>query len=172
MERFKYNRPRPNEDFTPKHSTLVSRIGNWLPVTNKFSCVAVMMERGGYCGGGESPDVFGVDAKGISYLIECKISRSDFLSDQKKPWRLLPESSLGKYRYYAAPAGLLDPDEMPAGWGLLEVTKTQIWTVKDSEVFNQNESALRKEIGFLSRAIRDIRCGVIIVSNTQEDSDA
>ena len=165
VKRSKCRRPRADESFKPKHSTLVSRVGNWLPITQKFKCVAVMMERLGHCGSGESPDVFGVDAKGVSYMIECKISRGDFRADQKKIWRQIPESSLGKYRYYAAPAGLLDPDELPEGWGLLEVTKNQIWLVKESVVFEQSEQALRKEIGFLSRAIRDVKCGVIIVPN-------
>lgn len=49
------------------------------------------------------------------------MSHSDFLADQKKYWRQenYPRKA-GMYRYYLAPAGIICPDELPDGWGLLE----------------------------------------------------
>lgn len=55
-------------------------------------------------------------------LIESKVSRSDFLRDQKK-WhrRHYSDASMGiSDRYYIAPVGMIRPEELPEGWGLLE----------------------------------------------------
>ena len=41
---------------------------------------------------GECPDVYGF---AFTQLIEVKVSRSDFLSDKKKEWRINPEIGLG-----------------------------------------------------------------------------
>lgn len=54
-----------------------------------------------------------------SYLIETKVSRSDFLADAKKPFRKDPSQGIGDYRYYACPEGLIKPDELPEKWGLI-----------------------------------------------------
>ena len=69
----------------------------------------------------EHPDAIGWDSWGITRLIEVKISRSDFLADNRKPYRNGTMSPMGDFRWYMAPAGLLRVDEMPDGWGLLEV---------------------------------------------------
>lgn len=55
-----------------------------------------------------------------SYMIETKISRSDFLADAKKPHRN-SGCGIGHYRYYACPEGLISPDELPPKWGLIYV---------------------------------------------------
>lgn len=54
-----------------------------------------------------------------SYMIETKISRSDFLADFKKPHRI--NGGIGNYRYYACPEGLIKPEELPEKWGLIYV---------------------------------------------------
>ena len=69
----------------------------------------------------ENPDAIGWGR--TTAIIECKTSRADFLREKKKACRReqhLPDG-MGDYRWYMAPRGLLHPDEMPAGWGLLEV---------------------------------------------------
>ena len=80
--------------------------------------------------GSETPDVigFGVTLKDgrqrVGYgsvLLECKTSRADFRADQKKVYRRLSEQGLGEFRLYVTPQGLLKVEELPAGWGLLEV---------------------------------------------------
>ena len=58
---------------------------------------------------------------GASFLIETKISRSDFLADAKKPFRVDPSKGVGTYRYYACPEGLISVDELPEKWGLIYV---------------------------------------------------
>lgn len=71
---------------------------------------------------GECPDAIGFRAghDAGSVVVECKVSRADFLADRGKPHRQ-PGSGMGTWRYYMAPAGLIAVDELPPRWGLLEV---------------------------------------------------
>lgn len=64
----------------------------------------------------EQPDVLGFRSS-CSALVEVKISRSDFLTDKKKPER--SAGGLGLYRFYLCPEGLIKPEELPPKWGLL-----------------------------------------------------
>lgn len=52
--------------------------------------------------------------------MEAKTSRADFIVDARKLWRQMPERGMGDWRFFITPPGLLDPAELPAGWGLLE----------------------------------------------------
>lgn len=71
----------------------------------------------------ERADAWGYSwgANGHSVLVEVKVSRSDFLRDKHKPHRQPGTPSLGDFRYFMCPAGLLTLDDMPEGWGLLWV---------------------------------------------------
>lgn len=76
----------------------------------------------------EIPDAIGwrpfKHARSGSTMVEVKTSRADFLADAVKPHRAKPETGLGTYRYYMAPAGVIDLDDLPPRWGLIEVSKT------------------------------------------------
>lgn len=52
--------------------------------------------------------------------IEVKVSRSDFLKDKSKPHRKPGACSMGHFRFYCCPAGVIKPEDLPEGWGLLE----------------------------------------------------
>lgn len=52
-----------------------------------------------------------------SFMVETKVTRSDFLADAKKPHR--NSDGVGMYRYYACPEGLIKPEELPEKWGLI-----------------------------------------------------
>lgn len=80
-------------------------------------------------GTGEQPDAIGF-RNGVSCLVECKVSRSDFLADKKKHFRLNPESGMGDWRFFLCPKDMIHPDELPEGWGLLYDTGKQIRKVK------------------------------------------
>lgn len=74
---------------------------------------------------GESPDAIGWRPYryiGGATLVEVKVSRVDFVADRNKPYRANPALGMGLYRYYMAPAGLLDIEDLPDRWGLIEVT--------------------------------------------------
>jgi len=70
----------------------------------------------------ECPDVLGVQGGANTVLIEVKVSRSDFLADRKKPFRIHPEKGMGTYRFYMCPAGLIKPEDLPHNWGLIYVS--------------------------------------------------
>lgn len=70
---------------------------------------------------GEQPDALGINASGETFLIEVKVTRSDFLKDKHKPWRQGDKTGYGMRRAYLAPKGLIKHDEIPYGWELLEV---------------------------------------------------
>jgi hypothetical protein len=54
--------------------------------------------------------------------VEVKVSRSDFRNETDA--KRQPAEHSAHRTTYAAPAGLLKPEEMPEGWGLIEVYET------------------------------------------------
>lgn len=54
--------------------------------------------------------------------VEVKISRSDFMREIDDPSKRAPAETLMHECYFATPKGLVRPDEVPEGWGLLEVS--------------------------------------------------
>lgn len=70
--------------------------------------------------GTENCDVWGYDGY-VTAVIEVKVSHEDFLADQKKYWRTeAPEEyRAGNMRWYLCPKGVIKPEELPDGWGLL-----------------------------------------------------
>jgi hypothetical protein len=85
---------------------------------------------------GEIPDNIGWKS-GYSILIECKTSRSDFKVDAKKIFRQFPEFGMGQLRLYLCPDGLIKPEELPEGWGLLYYSPNRK-TLKRIECFKGN----------------------------------
>lgn len=80
------------------------------------------------------------DAIGWNYckscIVEVKVSHSDFLADQKKPFRSNGEG-MGNYRYYLCPENLISENELPKGWGLIYVDKNgRTKEVRESEFFD------------------------------------
>lgn len=98
------------------HDELVLRADRWLR-NNGFS-VTLRDGFSAWTTHGEKPDVIGWRDH-VSCLIECKISRSDFLSDRKKPFRADPAIGMGDWRFYICPPGIITVDDLPEGWGLL-----------------------------------------------------
>jgi hypothetical protein len=98
------------------HDELVGRAIKWLrnPSRGRGACGVAVPELVSFCS--ESPDAIGWVNGGVSTMIECKVSRSDFLADQKKPRQ---NNGVGSYRYYMCVPGLIKPDDMPPYWGLL-----------------------------------------------------
>lgn len=76
-------------------------------------------------GTGELPDAIGF-RNGVSCLIEAKVSHSDFVADAKKHFRINPQQGMGDWRFFICPPGLIMPDELPIGWGLLYANNKNI----------------------------------------------
>jgi hypothetical protein len=108
---------------------------------------------------GEQPDCLGFRS-GLSLLLECKTSRSDFIADRKKKFRADSSLGMGDWRFMLAPKGLIDFREIPIGWGLLEhdgrrILKTFGWPTNmywyDSKPFTGNKQA---ECDYMYSALR------------------
>ncbi|MCL2210806.1 MAG: hypothetical protein FWB95_02670 [Treponema sp.] len=118
------------------HDDLINIGRNWLLKSfcngskeyGHSPCSVVLTELYANTKYGEQPDILGFNSncRSRSILIECKVSRSDFYADQKKPFRheVLTEG-IGSQRWYLAPEGIIPKDKVPEKWGLLEVTQNK-----------------------------------------------
>lgn len=97
------------------HDDLVKAAEKWLHTRN---IRLTLKELHAYTMHGEQPDVMGWQHE-KSVLIECKTSRADFLKDKKKRFRINQEWGMGNYRIYFCPTGIIKPEDIPDGWGLV-----------------------------------------------------
>jgi hypothetical protein len=106
----------------------------------------------------ETPDVIGWSV-GTSILVECKMTRSDFLRDAKKPVRSDPRKGMGHRRYYLCPPDVIGVDDLPPKWGLLWATRGQIDVKREAR--GHPERSLASEVCFMSAMLRraQIRIG-------------
>jgi len=130
------------------HSQLVKRAIKWLWA--QLGCAVVISEM---VSRSQEPDAIGFYPT-YSILIECKISRSDFFNEKNKP-HFRNRRCMGNKRYYLAPPGMIQPEELPFGWGLMEPTEKRIKIIKDAE-WNLDKNHVG-EIGLLVSAMRRIR---------------
>src|ERR1700731_4323283 len=119
------------------HGQLVEKAVRWL---RRYRCGVVLSEQA--CASGEMPDAIGWKRASHSVLVEGKVPRADFLADRAKPFRLKPEQGVGSERFYLTPAGLVRCEELPAGWGLLEIRGRGV------EVVHPSAKNLRTATGF------------------------
>ena len=103
------------------HAQLVKAAERWL---RSYRCRIVLSEQ--TAESGEVPDVIGWRSNCSSVVVECKISRPDFLADQHKVVRQKPHLAMGCERYYLVPKGLIDAAELPSRWGLLEMSNREV----------------------------------------------
>ena len=99
----------------------------------------------------EIPDVLVFKRGAFTILLECKVSRSDFLSDKNKFFRRQGDYGMGEHRYYVTPCGLISPEELPSGWGLLEVEERRVHEKVKPEHKEANKA---KECMMLMSALR------------------
>lgn len=115
------------------HDYLVSRAEKWL---KQQGCGVTFRDAfHGRSLSGELPDAIGW-RDGLSILIECKVSRADFLADKGKPFRVDPSKGMGDWRFYMCPPGVITKDDLPPGWGLLYVTGKTIKKIHGAPVGN------------------------------------
>src|SRR5690554_3167455 len=153
------------DDWT--HKRLVRRMAQWLKGTKRMSVVCSELSTRV----SETPDVIGWqsgETTAPSILIECKVSRADFLADGKKWFRRHASMGMGDRRYVAAPKGLLSPEEMPDGWGLLEVDRF-VRVVKEAEAMSASKG---RECVMLVSALRrlEIATAVYVVHEDTENA--
>ena len=137
------------------HGQLVSKAVHWL---RRYRCGVVLSEQA--CVSGEMPDAIGWKRACHSVLVECKVTRSDFLADRAKPCRLKPEEGVGCERFYLVPAGLVRQEELPEGWGLLEYRNNKIETAYASAKNLRSPTGFRYEMNLLLASLRRVEVRV------------
>ena len=87
-----------------------------------FSTVAMNTQMAGGPGKADAVAVGVIRGRKRVAVFESKTSRADFKADQKK-WHRKPGRGMWSQdvsdHWYVAPSGLIEPDELPDGWGLL-----------------------------------------------------
>lgn len=105
------------------HGELVLKAEKWL---KSQGCGVVF--RDGFkaaTGNGEIPDAIGW-RDGLSILVECKTSRSDFMADKGKKFRRTPEKGMGDWRFFLCLPDIITVADLHPGWGLLYAYPKQI----------------------------------------------
>lgn len=151
------------DDATMTHKQLVRQMQQWLKRQGSTVVMAELVTRNS-----ETPDVIGWEGAAFSTLIECKISRANFFQDVTKQVRRCEEMGMGDLRYFACPKGLLDPSDLPKGWGLLEVGKHVSKTVQALRMASNK----RNECVMLMSALRRLQLStaVYVVSEDRDTS--
>jgi len=135
------------------HAQMVRLAERWL--RRRYRCGIVLSEQS--CASGETPDVIGWKGSCRSVVIECKVSRADFFADQEKPFRKQPGSGMGCERFYLVPQGLIVPQELPHGWGLLECKGREIiMAVRPLRQSRRTEIGMKWEMNLLLASLRRV----------------
>jgi hypothetical protein len=119
----------PGTEQSVTHAILVAAAAKWL---QKQRCSVVVTEIA--TANFEQPDAIGWHGP-RSILVECKASRSDFMADRLKPFRVNPELGVGRLRYFLTPPGLIQHSELPPRWGLLELGARGVWQALEAGAF-------------------------------------
>jgi hypothetical protein len=102
------------------------------------------------------PDAIGWKRAHHSVLVECKVSRADFLADRAKPFRLKPQQGVGCERFYFTPPALVKVEELPPGWGLLEYRHGRIEMIHASQKDLRTATGFRYEMNLLLASLRRV----------------
>ncbi len=119
-----------------------------------YGCGVVLSEQG--CVSGEMPDAIGWKRACHSVLVECKVTRADFLADRAKPFRLKPQQGVGCERFYLVPAGSIRREERPAGWGWLELRGARVDLAVESAKNFRSATGFRYEMNLLLASLRRV----------------
>lgn len=128
----------PKETALPtQHRVLCERAARWLR-SNK-NCVFSVYEL--VAATNEQPDAIGFKAW-ESLLVEVKTSRSDFLRNKKK-YHQQKDRGMGNRRYFLCPPGIIKPEDLTDGWGLLYAEPKKIVEVVRADRRESNTFAER-----------------------------
>lgn len=120
----------PSQD----HHHLVQLAARWLREDRR--CRVLLLEpckRMGEVMTGQRPDVIAWATAFDSHVVECKVSVSDFVADRKKVH--YNEPSLGRFRWFLMPEYLIEPHEVPGGYGLLWEKEGLVRVMQEADPF-------------------------------------
>jgi hypothetical protein len=147
----------------PTHKQAVRRMALWLRNSSEWRCPVVMAELATQ--NNETPDVLGFYGNGGSVLIECKVSRADFLADRAKSFRHYEETGMGDLRMFAAPPGIITVADLPEGWGYLEMREAQIRKIAEPVFKSANKTA---EVKMLMSSIRRLEIATAVFVRVED----
>ena len=133
------------------HAQLVEKAVRWL---RSYHCGVVLSEQA--CVSGEMPDAIGWKQACHSVLVESKVTRADFLADREKPFRRKPEKGVGSERFYLTPPSLVSVEELPVGWGLLELRRGRVEIVYPSAKNMRSSTGFHCEMNLLLASLRRV----------------
>lgn len=118
------------------HHDLAGRLAAWRREQGRVTWLNIELLVDLEAGGRQAirPDVFSMaanyDERRINPCVdEVKISRADFLADVAVPEKRAGYAKVAEVMYYAAPAGMIEASEVPAGCGLLVEVETGTFEV-------------------------------------------
>jgi hypothetical protein len=130
------------------HADLVAAAIRWLR-RRPHSCSVVFAEFATHATI-ERPDALGFTYGGTSILVECKVSRGDFLADRTKPHRAF---GMGARRWFLTPTRLVSAHEVPVGWGLAELRGQRVHIVVDAPLVDPATRNHQAEAAVLTAAV-------------------
>jgi hypothetical protein len=148
------------------HEDLRKSAVRWLTVSRRCSVVLSELTSTA-C---ETPDAIGWRS-GMSCLVECKASRSDFLANAKKP-SIRAGRGMGRQRYFLCITGLIYTDDLQdSDYGLLWIKNGRVSMMKEAALVETNHSA---EILMLTSALRRVKTREFLTINivTEEERKA
>lgn len=145
------------------HNALVRRMALWVQNNRRYPVVVNELATRV----SETPDVLGFSGA-ASLLVECKVSRSDFLADREKLFRRHAEKGMGDLRYFAAPAGIIKPDDLPEHWGLLEVRERQVREIVEATL---QPASKKNEVALLVSVLRRLQLSTAVWVRPEEPAE-
>jgi len=113
---------------------------------------------------GEYPDVIGFRGD-YSFVLEIKTSIEDFELDKQKPHRQNTSFGMGDFRFFFTRKNLLTINQLPDGWGLIEIDNDKKIEVihnpfgkgNDFSTWKRNEKNLKAEWQLMHTALNSIK---------------
>ena len=85
---------------------------------------------------------------------EIKVSRSDWISELKRPYKRIIAHRLCNRFYFVAPTGLIAKEEIPLECGLMELSKEGILRIKVQAPFHESDLPTWIFVASLARRVK------------------
>ena len=102
------------------------------------------------------PDAIGWKKACHSVLVECKVSRADFLADRGKPFRQNPETGVGCERYYLSPRDLIRDRGAAGGVGTAGGVRLQNRAAQGVDEESSLAAGFQNEMNLLLASLRRV----------------
>jgi len=108
-----------------KSSDVIACLMQYMFAGTSWAVVKELKPSVGFAGENRRLDLFAIEcapSKGMpKHAVEIKVSRADWLREVKQPLKRRMGMAISNYFWIAAPAGIVNPEELPHHIGLLEI---------------------------------------------------